>query len=87
MQEPMVLDGYRIRTPEVMVVKSATNGRAILEVTIHEGRNRQVRRMCAIAGMKVCRLVRVQEGALHLGNLKSGAWRYLTQAEVESLAK
>ena len=58
---------------------------AELLITIHEGRNRQVRRMCDIAGMQVRRLVRVQEGTLKLGNLPKGAWRYLTEAEVSAL--
>jgi len=54
-------------------------------VTIHEGRNRQVRRMCALAGMEVLRLKRVREGALQLGSLPCGSWRYLTAEEIELL--
>ena len=54
-------------------------------VTIHEGRNRQVRRMCAIAGMPVQRLARVREGALELGKLPAGKWRYLTDDELAQL--
>lgn len=56
-----------------------------LRVVIHQGKNRQVRRMCAAAGLTVRRLIRVREGALELGGLKCGAWRELTPAEVESL--
>jgi 23S rRNA pseudouridine2605 synthase len=59
--------------------------KATLEVTIHEGRNRQVRRMCAMAGMEVRRLIRVREGNLELGDLKKGSWRYLTEDELSSL--
>ena len=58
-----------------------------MEITIHEGRNRQVRRICAIAGMQVIRLVRVYEGQLRLGKLESGKWRLLSEAEVSGLLK
>ena len=56
-------------------------------MTIHEGRNRQVRRMCALAGLEVARLKRVSEGALHLGRLPSGKWRYLTPEEIAYLRR
>lgn len=82
--EPIVLDGYQIRKPEVKMI-SRDGDKAVLEITIHEGRNRQVRRMCAAAGMCVNKLVRVQEGALHLGKLASGKWRVLTDEEVRML--
>ena len=59
----------------------------MLLVTIHEGRNRQVRRMCDMAGMRVTRLVRVSEGAVELGDLPSGQWRYLTAQELMLLRK
>lgn len=82
---PMSLDGYRLRVPEVKLLDDRGDGTAILEITIHEGRNRQVRRMCAVADMHVSRLVRVREGALELGDLPSGKWRYLTQNELKLL--
>ena len=85
--QPVILDGYQIRRPDVLVLASGENGSAQLEITIHEGRNRQVRRMCAIAGMKVRRLTRVREGSLELGDLGPGKWRYLTPDEVEALKK
>ena len=82
----VTLDGYTIATPGVRLLRE--NGdRAKLAVTIHEGRNRQVRRMCAMAGLGVHRLLRVSEGALSLGNLPTGAWRYLTPEEIAALAK
>lgn len=86
---PVILDGYKIKPPVVQLLhrpKSAQD-KAVLLITIHEGRNRQVRRMCAMAGMDVTRLIRVQEGVLSLGDLSSGKWRYLTESEVESLRK
>ena len=82
---PMSLDGYRLQIPKVQLQHDDGNGMAVLEITIHEGRNRQVRRMCAIAGMQVKRLMRVAEGSLTLGSLESGKWRYLTAEEVASL--
>lgn len=89
LKQPIILDGYRIRTPEVQIVRkpNAESDTAVLNVTIHEGRNRQVRRMCATAGMKVLRLIRIQEGQLRLGKLPCGSWRYLTADEVAMLQK
>ena len=81
---PVELDGYRIAPPKVQLLQ-AEKGRAMLEITIHEGRNRQVRRMCDLAGMYVTRLRRVSQGTLTLGALAKGKWRYLTEAEVEAL--
>lgn len=87
LKKPIELDGYRIRPPEVTFLRKEQSGQAQLLVTIHEGRNRQVRRMCAAAGMKVTRLTRIAEGPLALGNLKSGCWRFLTKEELTSLGK
>lgn len=86
LKEPIMLDGYRIRKPEVSVLKGPDiRGDAVLCVTIHEGRNRQVRRMCANAGLCVKRLTRISEGDLLLGDLPYGKWRYLTQEEIQIL--
>ena len=82
--QPMELDGYMIRKPKVELLEAAGD-RAKLRITIHEGRNRQVRRMCEIAGMHVTRLRRIREGKLWLGKLEKGKWRFLTGTEVESL--
>jgi len=60
------------------------SGRRV-ELTIHEGRNRQVRRMCAAVGHPVVRLVRVRIGPVSDRRLKPGSWRPLTQAEVRGL--
>ena len=85
LKQPIELDGYTIRTPGVKLLRTRDKGQAQLLVTIHEGRNRQVRRMCDAAGMKVLRLQRIAEGDLKLGNLESGKWRYLTPEEIASL--
>ena len=82
--EPMELDGYRLRIPKLKLLKVEGNT-ARIRITIHEGRNRQVRRMCEIAGMHVTRLKRIREGALELGDLPKGKWRYLNPDEVERL--
>ena len=84
LKEPIELDGYRIKPPKVRPVRMEPT-RAILDVTIHEGRNRQVRRMCQAAGMEVARLKRISEGNLRIGDLKTGAWRYLEPSELEAL--
>ena len=84
LKEPMELDGYQLRRPKLKLVK-AEGDRARIQITIHEGRNRQVRRMCEIAGMHVTRLRRIREGNLSLGDLPKGKWRYLTEQEVTDL--
>ncbi len=86
LSRPITLDGYRLRIPEVVLIQEAGE-QAQLQITIHEGRNRQVRRMCAVAGMAVKRLIRVAEGDLQLDDLPAGKWRYLTREEVQSLQK
>jgi len=80
----MVIDGCGIRPAEVSVVKRGEGG-AVLLITIHEGRNRQIRKMCELAGLEVRRLCRVSEGGVALGTLRSGRWRYLTAEEIEKL--
>ena len=81
---PIELDGYMIRRPQVKLLRVNGN-RAKFLVTIHEGRNRQVRRMCEAAGMNVTRLRRIREGSLSLGDLEPGKWRYLTPQERKAL--
>ena len=83
---PMELDGYQLRIPKVRLLK-AEGDRARLQITIHEGRYRQVRRMCEKSGMHVTRLRRIREGALLLGDLPKGKWRHLTAEEVQNLMK
>ena len=80
LESPLVIDGYHIRPAKVEILKE-TPGGAILSVTIHEGRNRQVRKMCEQAGLKVTRLLRVSEGGLKLGDLRPGLWRELSEEE------
>ena len=84
LKQPIVLDGYRIHPPKVNLIRAEGN-KALYHVSIGEGRNRQVRRMCAHAGMEVLRLKRIREGKLELGDLPLGKWRYLTQQEIAEL--
>ena len=86
LKEPIELDGYLIKKPKVRPVRMEPT-RAILDVTIHEGRNRQVRRMCQAAGLEVQRLKRIAEGGLKIGDLKEGQWRELEPKELELLLK
>lgn len=84
--KPIRLDGYLLKVPDVEVCESDSDS-AVLQIVIHEGRNRQVRRMCAVAGMQVRKLVRIREGILALDGLKVGQWRYLTADEIHALKK
>ena len=81
---PLEIDGYIVCAESVDIEEVFSNG-AILAITINEGRNRQVRKMCECCGLKVTKLLRVSEGPLELGGLKSGTWRYLTEAELSML--
>lgn len=78
----MLVDGEEMTADEVRVLEPHW-----LSIVIHQGKNRQVRRMCAAAGLRVERLIRVREGQLELGSLKKGAWRPLTPSELLTLKK
>lgn len=80
------LDGELLAPAKVECLKRCAEG-GELSVSIHQGKNRQVRRMCALAGLEVKRLKRIREGALLLGDLPVGKWRRLSQSEVERLLK
>ena len=86
LRSPLVIDGYKINPAEVKLMNLTENG-AVLSITISEGKNRQIRKMCEQAGLEVIRLKRVSEGSLKLGSLPVGKWRYLTEAEIENLQK
>lgn len=80
LQGPMELDGVSLSPAQIRVL-----GPDRLAIVIHQGKNRQVRRMCAAAGLEVVRLKRIREGSLTLGGLPRGQWRELTAAEVAGL--
>ena len=83
---PMKLDGCTVQAQSVELTESFVD-RAVLLITIGEGRNRQIRRMCKLCGLEVTRLRRVSEGPLSLGDLKSGTWRHLTHGEIRQVMK
>ena len=82
----LVIDGYKIQPVKTKILKNEQNS-AVLEMTLFEGRNRQIRKMCKIAKLTVTRLSRVALGKISLGKLEIGKWRYLTSAEIEYLKK
>ena len=80
LRAPMELDGYRLQPVTVKKLAPDT-----IQMNLYEGRNRQIRRMCEAAGLKVLRLQRIAIGDLSLGDLPLGKWRELTQNEVQYL--
>ena len=78
------LEGEPIAPVKVRALRQEGD-RALLELTLHQGKNRQIRRMCAQCGLTVLRLRRIREDCLTLGSLKSGTWRDLTAEEVAAL--
>lgn len=85
LSQPMELDGQELQPATVQILRSE-EGQALIAITIHEGKNRQIRRMCEACGLMVKRLKRVAVGKIELDKkLKAGAWRYLTPEEIEYL--
>ena len=79
-----MIDGKRT-APAVVKVLTKEPGRVVMEIIIHEGRNRQVRKMCETVGLEVARLKRTSVGPLRLGMLKPGAVRDLTSEELKAI--
>lgn len=77
-------DGF-VTAPANVVVRTLEKERAVLLLTIHEGKKREIRRMCDAVGLPVLRLRRISIGPLKLGTLKPGAWRDLTSEELRAL--
>jgi 23S rRNA pseudouridine2605 synthase len=77
-------EGELLRAQRVRIT-SATKSRSVIELELTEGKNREVRRMCAAIGLTVERLVRTQVGKIKLGELRLGRWRTLTDAEIKTL--
>jgi 23S rRNA pseudouridine2605 synthase len=82
----VLLEGRPTSPARVDVLEETRDG-TWLRVVLHEGRNRQVRRMAEAVGLEVLRLVRVRVGTTWLGRLAAGEWRKLTQAEIDALLK
>ena len=84
LSEGVMIDGKRT-APAVVKVLTKEPGRVVMEIIIHEGRNRQVRKMCETVGLEVARLKRTSVGPLRLGMLKPGAVRDLTSEELKAI--
>ena len=85
MQSGVTLDDGKKTLPASATVLSKEPGRVVLQLTIREGRNRQIRRMCEALGLEVARLKRTSVGPVKLGMLKPGEFRELTASELSSL--
>lgn len=86
LSRPMEIDGYRIRPAQVKCLRQMERTVLVLQIIIHEGRNRQIRKMCAKCGFHVLKLKRVAIGPLRLDpQLRPGAWRELRLDEREML--
>lgn len=83
---PLVIDGYQIK-PVTVSISSISESGTVLKMTLFEGRNRQIRKMCEQAGLEVKRLSRISIGNLKLNGLPVGKWRFLEEEEVEYLYK
>lgn len=83
LRQPLEIDGAFVQADQVRLLKKSDE-RAVLDIVIHEGKNRQIRRMCEAAGLRVLRLVRVREGSFVLDGLTSGKYRVLSQKEVQA---
>ena len=80
-QNGIMLDGKQTAKAQIEIVQSTSNG-SIVRIIIHEGRNRQVRRMCESIGHRVLELCRIQIGELALGDLKEGVWQEFCPTDV-----
>ena len=86
LRSPFDIDGYKTKPAEVEILYSCDDYTQ-LSISIHEGRNRQIRKMCEQTGLKLTKLKRVAEGKLELGALKPGKWRVLTEQELQVLSE
>ena len=84
LSEGVEIDGKKT-LPANVVVKTKEQGRVVMLITIKEGRNRQIRKMCEAVGLEVARLRRISIGPIKLGLLKPGTWRELTAEELRAI--
>ena len=84
LNRPMILDGYETQPAAVKILTMREDATS-LGITLFEGRNRQIRKMCEQLELTVTSLRRVAIGAITLGNLKTGCWKRLTRAQVDYL--
>ncbi len=79
-RQGIILDGAKLLPAKVKLLSEKE-----IEMTIFEGKNRQIRRMCESLGYKVVSLIRIKIGSLELDNLKPGEWKYIRKSKVEKL--
>ncbi len=84
LKAPIEINGKMTKPAEIKVLREDSEG-GLLHITIHEGRNRQIRRMCENADLRVLRLKRVSIGDLMLDKIPAGRWRHLTDREIKYL--
>ena len=84
LSRPMEIDSHMVQADSVELTGSTANG-GVLLVGLNEGRNRQLRKMCAGCGLEVLSLKRLSIGSVKLGDLKIGGWRMLAEEERNSL--
>lgn len=84
LRAPMLIDGYKTQGAEVSVIETHEGG-GKLRITLYEGRNREIRKMCEQVGLTVSRLCRVQIGEIKLDNLALGKWRALDRVQIAYL--
>ncbi|MCR4925118.1 MAG: rRNA pseudouridine synthase [Clostridiales bacterium] len=84
LESGVVIDGKMTAPAEVRVVKKE-EGRVVIEMTLYEGRNREIRKMCEELSLEVARLKRIAVGSVKLGMLQQGKWRDLTELEINKL--
>ena len=82
----LVIDGYKILPVATEIIKKEPSS-TTLKMTLFEGRNRQIRKMCALCELSISSLTRVALGNITLGNLPKGKWRYLSQEEIKYLKR
>lgn len=86
LSSPMEIDGYNILPVKTEIIDSPV-GSTLLQMTLYEGRNRQIRKMCQKVGLKITRLCRVALGDITLCGVDTGKWRYLSPDEIKYLDK
>ncbi|AND84794.1 pseudouridine synthase [Clostridium tyrobutyricum] len=78
--------GNYITSKASLKILRLNNNSSVVNIIIHEGKNRQIRKMCKIIGHQVITLKRIKIGKIELGNLKKGEWRYLTDTEIKYIS-
>ncbi len=83
-EEGLIIDGYKTSKAKIKIIRKNLNN-SILKITIHEGKNRQIRKMCQSINHPVICLKRISMGEIKLGSLETGKWRFLSKKEIQYL--